>query len=89
VRKELSHRIEPELVEVIEEIISRRIKEELKERAQLVTVDQFAEAMDRIDRRFDVMQAEMDRRFEESNQRFDRLENMVSENSQILKSLQS
>lgn len=88
-RKELSHRIEPELVEVIEEIISRRIKEELKERAQLVTVDQFAEAMDRIDRRFDVMQAEMDRRFEESNQRFDRLENMVSENSQILKSLQS
>jgi chaperonin cofactor prefoldin len=74
----MSNRIEPALVELIEEIVARRVKEELKERAQLVTVDQFAEAMERIDlrfeamerrfeamdRRFDAMQAEMDRRFD-------------------------
>ncbi|TFF89531.1 MAG: hypothetical protein EU549_00230 [Promethearchaeota archaeon] len=76
----MSNRIEPELVELIEEIVSRRLKEELEERSKLVTVDQFAEAMDKIDRRFDAMQNQMDVRFKAmQNQMDDRFKAMQNQ----------
>ncbi|HMF34086.1 MAG TPA: hypothetical protein VKK79_21865 [Candidatus Lokiarchaeia archaeon] len=79
--EDLSNLINPALVKVIEEIVARRVSEELEARAQLVTVDQFTQAMERIDkrfeesdRRFEALQVDINRRFEESDRRFARLE---------------
>lgn len=87
------NRIEPELVKVIEEIVARRLKEELEQRAKLVTIDHFTEAMSRIDRRFEAMQTEMNRRFEatqtEMNRRFDSVDKIIVSNARILSNLQS
>ena len=61
-------RIEPELVALLEEIVARRVREEMEARANLVTIDQFTAAMERIDQRF-----------EESNQRFNQIETSFQE----------
>ena len=82
------NRIEPELVKVIEEIVARRLKEELEQRAKLVTIDHFTEAMSRIDRRFEAMQTEMDRRFTEMNRRFDSVEKIVVNNARRFDSVE-
>ena len=69
----MSNRLEPEIIQVIEEIVTRRLREVLEERAKLVTIDQFSEAMERIDqrfeesqKRFEALQIEMQRGFEET-----------------------
>ncbi len=74
----MSNRLEPEIIQVIEEIVARRLREVLEERAKLVTIDHFAEAMERIDkrfeesqRRFEELQKEMRQGFEESQKRFE------------------
>ena len=74
----MSNRLEPEIIQVIEEIVTRRLREVLEERAKLVTIDHFAEAMERIDRRFEESQKRFeeldkksDKRFEEIQKRFE------------------
>ncbi len=76
----MSNRLEPEIIQVIEEIVARRLREVLEERAKLVTIDHFAEAMERIDKRFEESQKrfeesqkEMRRGFEESDKKSDRM----------------
>jgi len=73
----MSNRLEPEIIQVIEEIVARRLREVLEERAKLVTIDHFAEAMERIDkrfeesqRRFEELQKEMRQGFEETQKSF-------------------
>ena len=77
----MSNRLEPEIIQVIEEIVARRLREVLEERAKLVTIDKFSEAMERIDRRFEEsqrrfeeLQKEMRQGFEESQRRFEELQ---------------
>ncbi|MHA1281944.1 MAG: hypothetical protein ACTSQP_05500 [Promethearchaeota archaeon] len=62
----MSSRIEPELVKIIEEIVAKRLKEELKERSKLVTKDDFREAIERMDKRFEIMIEQMNKGFEEA-----------------------
>jgi hypothetical protein len=74
----LTSPIEPELVQLIEEIVARRLKEELAERAQMVTIDQFTAAMERIDRRFEASEKRfdaMEKRFDAMEKRFDAMQN--------------
>ena len=89
----MTNRLEPELIEKIEEIVSRRLKEVLEERAKLVTVDRFAEAMDRIDKRFNAMQKQLDQRFEamqkQLDQRFNAGQKQMNGMSIILENIQS
>lgn len=66
----MTSRIEPELVALIEDIVAKRLKQELEERAKLVTEDKFAQAMERIDRRLEAARKErerLDRRLEEAS----------------------
>ncbi len=74
----MSNRLEPEIIQVIEEIVARRLREVLEERAKLVTIDHFAEAMERIDKRFEESQKEMRRGFEESDKKSDRMLNILN-----------
>ncbi len=71
----MSNRLEPEIIQVLEEIVTRRLREALEERAKLVTIDQFSEAMERIDHRFEESQKrfeEIQKRFEESDKKSDK-----------------
>jgi F0F1-type ATP synthase membrane subunit b/b' len=71
----MSNRLEPEIIQVIEEIVTRRLREVLEERAKLVSIDHFAEAMERIDKRFEESQKrfeEIQKRFEESDKKSDK-----------------
>jgi len=72
-------RIEPELVRVIEDIVARRIREELKDRAELVSQKTFTRAMKRMDRRFRILQNEMDKRFEASEKRFEAMQQQMNQ----------
>ncbi|MHA1758294.1 MAG: hypothetical protein ACTSVV_16095 [Promethearchaeota archaeon] len=62
----MTSRIEPELVKIIEEIVAKRLKEELEERSKLVTKDDFKEALDRMDERFKALIEQMNKGFEEA-----------------------
>jgi len=82
----MSNRLEPEIIQVIEEIVTRRLREVLEERAKLVTIDKFSEAMERIDRRFEEsqrrfeeLQKEMRQGFEESQRRFEETQKKFEE----------
>jgi|SRR5271157_17812 len=64
----MADRIEPELVELIEEIVTRRVREEMDARATLVTTDQFTKAMKLINKRFESVNKQlgnMDRKLDE------------------------
>ncbi len=81
----MTSRLEPELVEKLEEIVSRRLKAELEERSKLVTTDQFQQAMERMDERF----ARMDERFDNFESSQNQLLYMVKDiSSQMGKSLE-
>ncbi len=72
-------RIEPELVRVIEDIVARRIREELKDRAELVSLKTFTRAMKRMDRRFRIQQNEMKQYFTASEKRFEALQLQINQ----------
>ncbi|MHA1728545.1 MAG: hypothetical protein ACTSWY_07415 [Promethearchaeota archaeon] len=77
----MSNRLEPELVKLIDEIVTKKVREELEERSKLVTSDQFTQAMERIDKRFEESEQRftqamerIDKRFEASELRFESLQ---------------
>jgi hypothetical protein len=67
----MSTRIEPELLLAIENIVERRLREELAKRDQMVTKSEFAEAMERIDQRLAESQRSFEEYQRETHQRFD------------------
>jgi hypothetical protein len=75
----MSDNLAPELVERIEEIVARRLREELDARAQLVTIDQFTQAMERMDRRFEELTLEVSRGFQVSDQRFEAMQGQMDQ----------
>ena len=92
----MSNRLEPEIIQVIEEIVARRLREVLEERAKLVTIDHFAEAMERIDqrfeesqRRYEELQKEMRQGFEETQKRFEKSDKKSDKMLDILNNLQT
>ena len=92
----MSNRLEPEIIQVIEEIVTRRLREVLEERAKLVTIDHFAEAMERIDKRFEESQKRFekldkksDKRFEEIQKRFEESDKKSDKMLDILNNLQT
>ncbi|HMF34014.1 MAG TPA: hypothetical protein VKK79_21495 [Candidatus Lokiarchaeia archaeon] len=77
----MAHHLEPEIVELIEEIVARRLREELDARAQLVNMDAFNEAMERIDQRlaetsqrFEALQVQINQGFTEDHRRFEAIQ---------------
>ncbi|MHA1342612.1 MAG: hypothetical protein ACTSQG_01380 [Promethearchaeota archaeon] len=79
----MTSRLEPELVRLIEEIVSRRVKEELEARSKLVTIEIFTEAMERIDKRFEALQKQMDERFEAMAKRFEALQKQMNKRFEV------
>jgi len=88
----MSNRLEPEIIQVIEEIVTRRLREVLEERSKLVTIDHFTEAMERSDKRFSEAMERIDKRFEESQkemrQGFEESDKKSDKMLNILKNLQ-
>jgi hypothetical protein len=73
----MSDNLAPELVERIEEIVVSRLREELDARAQLVTLDQFTQAMERMDRHFEELIGEVSRGFEAADRRFEAMQAQI------------
>ncbi|MGQ4873518.1 MAG: hypothetical protein ACP6IY_05520 [Promethearchaeia archaeon] len=80
----MTSRIEPELVKIIEEIVAKRLKEELEERSKLVTKDDFKEALDRMDKRFGALIEQMNKGFEEARKEREQIRKETDERFKAL-----